>query len=65
MSLWHAFYFPIRGLGLVWSRKGAEAFIQAGKSMTMPVDIFKAVPISILTCTPQNPSYTQVLLPTL
>jgi glycosyl transferase, family 25 len=40
MSLWHAFYFPIRGLGLVWSRKGAEAFIQAGKSMTMPVDIF-------------------------
>jgi hypothetical protein len=26
---------------------------------------FKAVPISILTCTPQNPSYTQVLLPTL
>jgi glycosyl transferase family 25 len=31
MSLWHAFYFPIRGLGLVWSRQGAEAFMQAGK----------------------------------
>lgn len=40
MDLWHAFYFPIRGLGLVWSRQGAEAFIQAGKIMTMPVDIF-------------------------
>lgn len=40
MNLWHAFYFPIRGLGLVWSRQGAEAFIQAGKIMTMPVDIF-------------------------
>ena len=40
MSLWHAFYFPIRGLGLVWSRQGAEAFIQAGKKMAMPVDIF-------------------------
>ena len=40
MSLWHAFYFPIRGLGLVWSRQGAEAFMQAGKKMTMPVDIF-------------------------
>ena len=40
MSLWHAFYFPIRGLGLVWSRQGAEAFMQAGKKMAMPVDIF-------------------------
>lgn len=40
MSLWHAFYFPIRGLGLIWSRRGAEAFIDAGRTMTMPVDIF-------------------------
>ena len=40
MSLWHAFYFPIRGLGLIWSRRGAEAFIEAGRTMTMPVDIF-------------------------
>lgn len=40
MSLWHAFYFPIRGLGLIWSRRGAEAFIEAGRTITMPVDIF-------------------------
>ena len=40
MSLWHAFYFPIRGLGLIWSRQGAQAFLEAGKSINMPVDIF-------------------------
>ena len=39
-SLWHAYYFPIRGLGLIWSRKGAQEFIEMGKTMTMPVDIF-------------------------
>ena len=39
-ALWHAYYFPIRGLGLIWSRKGAEEFIALGKTMTMPVDIF-------------------------
>ena len=39
-SLWHAYYFPIRGLGLIWSRKGAEEFVSLGKTMTMPVDIF-------------------------
>ena len=39
-SLWHAYYFPIRGVGLVWSRKGAEQFVQLGKIMTVPVDIF-------------------------
>ncbi|MCG7222377.1 glycosyltransferase family 25 protein [Acinetobacter sp. AG3] len=39
-SLWHAYYFPIRGLGLIWSRKGAEAFIAQGKTIAMPVDIF-------------------------
>ncbi len=39
-SLWHAYYFPIRGLGLIWSRKGAEEFIALGKTMTKPVDIF-------------------------
>lgn len=39
-SLWHAYYFPIRGLGLIWSRKGAEAFVASGKTMAMPVDIF-------------------------
>ena len=40
MSLWHAFYFPIRGLGLIWSRQGAQAFVDAGKTINMPVDIF-------------------------
>lgn len=39
-TLWHAYYFPIRGLGLIWSRKGAEAFVAQGKTMSMPVDIF-------------------------
>ncbi|SLJ84841.1 glycosyltransferase family 25 protein [Psychrobacter sp. DAB_AL43B] len=39
-SLWHAYYFPIRGLGLIWSRAGAEAFVAVGKTITMPVDIF-------------------------
>lgn len=39
-SIWHAYYFPIRGLGLVWSRKGAEEFIQLGRTMSVPVDIF-------------------------
>lgn len=39
-SLWHAYYFPIRGLGLIWSRKGAEVFLQAGRNITAPVDIF-------------------------
>ncbi|WP_216938193.1 glycosyltransferase family 25 protein [Acinetobacter sp. BY484] len=38
--LWHAFYFPIRGLGLIWSRKGAKEFVQKGRSMVFPVDIF-------------------------
>jgi len=40
MSMWHAFYFPIRGLGLIWSRQGARAFVEAGKTINMPVDIF-------------------------
>ena len=32
-SLWHAYYFPIRGLGLIWSRKGAEAFMHKVKQL--------------------------------
>lgn len=40
ISLWHAFYFPIRGLGLIWSRQGAQEFVQAGRTINMPVDIF-------------------------
>ena len=39
-SLWHAYYFPIRGLGLIWSRKGAEEFYRLGKEIAVPVDIF-------------------------
>lgn len=39
-TLWHAYYFPIRGLGLIWSRQGAEAFIKHSKPISMPVDIF-------------------------
>lgn len=39
-TLWHAYYFPVLGLGLVWSRKGAEEFIKKGKIITMPVDVF-------------------------
>lgn len=39
-SLGHAYYFPIRGLGLIWSRKGAKAFLDSGREITVPVDIF-------------------------
>ena len=39
-DLWHAYYFPILGLGLLWSRKGAEQFLDKGKKITMPVDVF-------------------------
>lgn len=39
-TLWHAYYFPVLGLGLVWSRKGAQEFIDKGKTITMPVDVF-------------------------
>ncbi|MDR7015666.1 glycosyltransferase family 25 protein [Acinetobacter sp. 3657] len=39
-NLWHAYYFPIRGVGLVWSRKGAEEFVRLGKEIYVPVDIF-------------------------
>lgn len=39
-TLWHAYYFPIRGVALIWSRKGAEEFVKQAKPITMPVDIF-------------------------
>lgn len=39
-TLWRAYYFPILGLGLIWSRKGAAEFIEKGKTITMPVDVF-------------------------
>lgn len=35
-----AYYFPIRTIGLIWSRKGAEAFLQEGRRMYAPVDNF-------------------------
>lgn len=38
-TLWHAYYFPIRGLGLIWSRKGAETFLALEDKITLPVDI--------------------------
>lgn len=37
-ELLHAYYFPIRTIGLVWSRKGAEEFIQQGLEIFMPID---------------------------
>ncbi|MDE4453840.1 glycosyltransferase family 25 protein [Psychrobacter sp. DAB_AL62B] len=39
-TLWHAYYFPVLGLGLIWSRKGAQEFIEKGRTITMPVDVF-------------------------
>lgn len=39
-TLWHAYYFPIRGLGLIWSRQGAQAFVETGRKIEMPVDVF-------------------------
>lgn len=38
-SLLHAYYFPIRGLGLVWNRGGAREFLEVAKKPTVPVDI--------------------------
>mgnify|MGYP001583488676 CR=1 FL=1 len=37
-ELLHAYYFPIRTIGLVWSRKGAEEFLQHGLDVYMPID---------------------------
>lgn len=39
-SLERAYYFPIRGLGLVWSRKGAQEFFEIARKTQVPVDIF-------------------------
>lgn len=46
VDLWHAYYFPIRGLGLVWSRKGAQEFLALGKTMSLPIDILFQVWLS-------------------
>lgn len=37
-ALVHAYYFPIRAIGLIWSRAGAEEFIQQCFPMNVPVD---------------------------
>ncbi|MGP9791854.1 glycosyltransferase family 25 protein [Roseinatronobacter sp. NSM] len=34
------FYFPISAIGLLWSRKGARAFLEYGSEIHAPVDIF-------------------------
>lgn len=39
-SLENAYYFPIRGLGLVWNRKGAQEFLEISREIQVPVDIF-------------------------
>lgn len=39
-TLWYAHYFPVLGLGLIWSRKGAQEFIEKGRTITLPVDVF-------------------------
>lgn len=37
-TLIHAYYFPIRGIGLIWSKKGAQEFVDYAQDMYMPVD---------------------------
>ncbi|OTG67700.1 glycosyltransferase family 25 protein [Acinetobacter silvestris] len=37
-DLVRAYYYPIRFIGMIWSRKGAEAFLDHAKEMYMPVD---------------------------
>ena len=37
-ELLHAYYFPIRTIGLVWSRQGAEEFMAQGVEIFMPID---------------------------
>lgn len=39
-ALVRAYYFPIRGLGLVWSRSGAREFVELARHPCLPVDIF-------------------------
>ncbi|WP_180001488.1 glycosyltransferase family 25 protein [Acinetobacter sp. YH12255] len=39
-KLIRAYYFPIRTIGLVWSRPGSKAFLEAGREIYMPIDNF-------------------------
>ena len=45
-ELLKAYYFPIRTMGLVWSRKGAENFLNEGRIMYLPIDNFLQVWLS-------------------
>ena len=38
-DLLHAYYFPISALGLLWSREGAQAFLQQMNDIYMPIDV--------------------------
>lgn len=40
LELNRAFYFPIRTIGLIWSRRGAEEFLKVGREMHAPIDNF-------------------------
>lgn len=35
----HAYYFPIRTVGLVWSRAGAQAFLKQHPTIYLPIDV--------------------------
>lgn len=37
--LHYAYYFPIRGVGLIWSRQGAAEFVKIAKPICYPVDV--------------------------
>ena len=39
-DLVRAYYFPIRTIGLIWSKKGAETFLREGQEMYAPIDNF-------------------------
>jgi glycosyl transferase family 25 len=45
-ELLKAYYFPIRTMGLIWSRKGAEIFLKEGRVMSMPIDNYLQVWLS-------------------
>lgn len=38
LDLLKAYYFPIRTIGLIWSRQGAKDFYQHGQEIYMPID---------------------------
>ena len=38
-DLLRAYYFPISALGLLWSRNGAQAFLQQMNDIYMPIDV--------------------------